>query len=131
MFGRGRHVACTHILVGKVEGRLLFTRPRPRWDDNIKMEFKEVRWEGVDWIDLTLDKGHCSGLMNTRLNFKFHNRRIIFRIVKCLLDSHEGLVCKELVKGMLFVVDIHFKCLLLFLHVVVTRDPFKRTDAAL
>jgi hypothetical protein len=23
---------------------------RPRWEDNIRMEFREIRWDGVDWI---------------------------------------------------------------------------------
>jgi hypothetical protein len=34
------------ILVGKIE-----RRPRRRWEDNIKMDLKEVGW-GMDWIDL-------------------------------------------------------------------------------
>ena len=27
-------------------------RPRRRWEDNIKMDIQEVRYEGMDWIDL-------------------------------------------------------------------------------
>jgi hypothetical protein len=26
---------------------------RPRWEDNIKMELREIGWGGMDWIDLT------------------------------------------------------------------------------
>jgi hypothetical protein len=33
------------ILVGKPLGR-----PRRRWKDNIKVDVKEVEWEGVHWI---------------------------------------------------------------------------------
>jgi hypothetical protein len=28
--------------------------PRRRWEDNINMDFKEIGWGGMDWIDLFL-----------------------------------------------------------------------------
>jgi hypothetical protein len=31
-------------LMGKPEGRRPLGRPRLRWEDNIKMDFREVRW---------------------------------------------------------------------------------------
>jgi hypothetical protein len=37
-------------LVGKSEGMTLIGRPRHRWEDNIKMDFKEVGNECVNWI---------------------------------------------------------------------------------
>jgi hypothetical protein len=30
------------VLVGKPEGRIPLARPRHRWDDNIKMDLREV-----------------------------------------------------------------------------------------
>jgi hypothetical protein len=33
-------------LVGKTEGRRQLERPRRRWEDNIKMDLREVGWEG-------------------------------------------------------------------------------------
>jgi hypothetical protein len=27
-------------------------RPRCRWEDNIKMDLREVGWGGMDWIEL-------------------------------------------------------------------------------
>jgi hypothetical protein len=27
-------------------------RPRYRWEDNIKMDLREIGWRGMDWIDL-------------------------------------------------------------------------------
>ncbi|PNF15431.1 hypothetical protein B7P43_G18451 [Cryptotermes secundus] len=39
------------ILVGKPEGR-----PRHRWVDNIKMDLREIGWDGIDWIDLAQDR---------------------------------------------------------------------------
>jgi hypothetical protein len=40
------------ILVGKLEGKGLLRRPRHRWEDNIIMDLKEIRWEVVDLIHL-------------------------------------------------------------------------------
>jgi hypothetical protein len=31
-------------------------RPRCRWEDNIKMDLKEIVWGGKDWMDLPLDR---------------------------------------------------------------------------
>jgi hypothetical protein len=42
-------VANTSItLVGKPEGRRPFGRPRRRWEDNIKMDLREVGWGDMD-----------------------------------------------------------------------------------
>jgi hypothetical protein len=37
------------ILVGKPEVMRPRGRPRRRWVDNIKMDLKEIRWDGMDW----------------------------------------------------------------------------------
>jgi hypothetical protein len=31
-------------------------RPRLTWVDNIKMDLREIGWDGVDWIDLVQDR---------------------------------------------------------------------------
>jgi hypothetical protein len=43
--------AC-NILVGKLKGMRPLRRPRCRWEANTGMDFKEIRWEGVDWLHL-------------------------------------------------------------------------------
>jgi len=51
-----RHVACmgdrnvsNRVLVVKPEGKRPLGRPRPRWEDNIKMHLHEVGWgQGLD-----------------------------------------------------------------------------------
>jgi hypothetical protein len=47
--------AC-RVLVGRPEGKRPFVRPRSKWRNNIKMDFQEVGWRGMDWIDLTEDR---------------------------------------------------------------------------
>jgi hypothetical protein len=47
--GRGAY----RILVGRPEGRRPLGRPRPRWEDNIKMDLQEVgwgAWTGLIWL---------------------------------------------------------------------------------
>jgi hypothetical protein len=39
-------------LVGKPEGKRPLGRPRRRWEDNIKMDLREVGCGGMDWIEL-------------------------------------------------------------------------------
>jgi hypothetical protein len=41
-----------NILVGKLEGRRPLVRPRRRWEDNIKMDLREIGFGDVDWIHL-------------------------------------------------------------------------------
>jgi len=40
------------ILVRISEGKRPLERPRHRREDNIKMDFQEVEFEGMDWIEL-------------------------------------------------------------------------------
>jgi hypothetical protein len=38
--------------VGKLEGKILPRIPTRRWEDNIKMDVRELGWRGMDWIKL-------------------------------------------------------------------------------
>jgi hypothetical protein len=38
------------ILVGKSEGKRPLGRPRRRCMDNIKVDFREIGWGGMNWI---------------------------------------------------------------------------------
>jgi hypothetical protein len=58
------------ILVGKPEGRGPLGRPRRRWEDNIKMNFREIGWGRMDWIDLAQDRDQWSALVNTEMNLR-------------------------------------------------------------
>jgi hypothetical protein len=39
-----------NILFGRPEGRRPLGRPRRRWEDNMKMDLKEIEFGDVDWI---------------------------------------------------------------------------------
>jgi hypothetical protein len=72
-----RHAACMgelrnlyKILIGKPEGKRPLRKPRHRWEGNIKMYLREIMLEGVDWIDLALDREHYWALVNTAVNLQ-------------------------------------------------------------
>jgi hypothetical protein len=54
MHGKKRN-AC-RILVWKPEGERPLEKPRHRWEYNIKMDFREIGWGGLNWIDLVQDR---------------------------------------------------------------------------
>jgi hypothetical protein len=58
------------ILVGKPEGKRPLGRARRRWVDNIKMDLREIRWDGTDWIHLAQDSDQLRALMNTVMNLR-------------------------------------------------------------
>jgi hypothetical protein len=44
------------ILVGKPEGKRPHGRTRCGWENNIRMDLREIVWEGMKYIDLILDR---------------------------------------------------------------------------
>jgi hypothetical protein len=52
----GERRGAYRALVWKREGRRPVGRPRRRWEDNIKMDLREVGWAGMDWINLAQDR---------------------------------------------------------------------------
>jgi len=63
--GRGVHT----VLVGKPEGKRPLGRPRRRWEDNIKMDLREVGGVG-DWMELAKDRDRWRALVNMVMNFR-------------------------------------------------------------
>jgi hypothetical protein len=45
------------VLVGKPEGKRPVGKPRHRWENNIKMELREIRWGGIYWIHIGTGEG--------------------------------------------------------------------------
>jgi hypothetical protein len=58
------------ILEGKPEGKRTLGRPRRRWEDNIKIDLREIGWSGMDWIDLTRDRDWWRALVNRVMNLR-------------------------------------------------------------
>jgi hypothetical protein len=62
--GRGVY----RVLVRKPEGRRPQGRPRHRWEDNIKMDLREMGIDGVNWIQLAQNRVWWWAFVNMVMN---------------------------------------------------------------
>jgi hypothetical protein len=58
------------ILVGKPEEKRQVGRPKSRWKDNIKMDLREIGWDGMNWFDLAQDRDQWRAFVNTAMNLR-------------------------------------------------------------
>jgi hypothetical protein len=68
---RGR-IGTYTILVGKPAGTRPLGRPRRTWENNIKMDLREVGWKGggSDWINLAQDMDRYRAIVNAVMNLR-------------------------------------------------------------
>jgi hypothetical protein len=59
--------AC-RILIGKSEEKRPLGRTRRSWEDNIRVDPKEVGWKSVDWIHLAMNRDQWWVLVNKVMN---------------------------------------------------------------
>jgi hypothetical protein len=71
--GEGRGVY--RVLVGRSEGKRLLGRPRCRWEDNIKLDLREIGTDGANWIWLVQDRVQRLAFVNIVMNLGFHKAR--------------------------------------------------------
>jgi hypothetical protein len=64
----GKNRNAYRILVGKPEGKRPLGRPRHRWEDNIRMDLREIEEGGMGWIYLAQDRDQWRALVNTLMN---------------------------------------------------------------
>jgi hypothetical protein len=57
------------VLVGKPEGKRP-KRPRRRWGDGVRMNFGEIGWGDVEWIQLAQERGRWRSVVNTVINLR-------------------------------------------------------------
>jgi hypothetical protein len=56
------------ILVRTSEGKRPLGRPRHRWEDSIRINLREIWWEGMEWICLTQYRDLWWVLVNMVMN---------------------------------------------------------------
>jgi hypothetical protein len=52
------------------DGKRPLGRPKHRWDDNIKIDFQDVVWGGMDWIDLAKDRDRWRSVVIALINLR-------------------------------------------------------------
>ncbi|KAJ4429544.1 hypothetical protein ANN_21713 [Periplaneta americana] len=73
------------VLVGRPEGKRPLGRPRRRWEDNIKMDLREVGYDDRGWINLAQDRDQWRAYVRAAMNLR-------------VFDVHSG-VSKFLLPG--------------------------------
>ncbi|KAJ4442174.1 hypothetical protein ANN_12040 [Periplaneta americana] len=58
------------VLVGRPEGKRPLGRPRRRWEDNIKMDLREVGYDDRDWINLAQDRDRWRAYVRAAMNLR-------------------------------------------------------------
>jgi hypothetical protein len=59
-----------NILVGRPEGRRPLGKPKRGWEDNIRMDLREIGFGDVDWINWAQDRYRWRALVNTVMNLR-------------------------------------------------------------
>jgi hypothetical protein len=66
--GEGRGVY--RVLVGRLECKKTLGRSRRRWEDNIKMDLREIGFEGANWIQLAQDRVQWRAFVSTVMRLR-------------------------------------------------------------
>jgi hypothetical protein len=71
--GEGRGVY--RFFFVRPEGQRPLGRPRRRWEDNIKLDLREIGIDGVNWIQLDQDRVQWWAFVNTLVNLRVSIRK--------------------------------------------------------
>jgi hypothetical protein len=58
------------VLVGKPEGMRPLGRPRRRWEDEVRMDLREIGLGCVDWIRLAQDRDRWRAVVSAVMNLR-------------------------------------------------------------
>jgi hypothetical protein len=64
--GRGVY----RVLIWRPEGKRSLGRPRDRWEDNIKLDLREIGIDAANWIRLAQDRVQCWVFVNTVMSLR-------------------------------------------------------------
>jgi hypothetical protein len=57
-------------LVAKLEGKRPLGRHKRRWEDNFRIDHREIGWEFVDWMHLAQDRDQWWAVVTTEMNLR-------------------------------------------------------------
>ena len=58
------------LLTGTSAGKRPLGRPRFRWEDNIRMDLKEIYINTMNWVDSAPDRDYWRAVVNAALNLR-------------------------------------------------------------
>ena len=62
--------ACSQNGGSKPTGKRPLGMPRRRWEDNIRMDLKEIGINAGNWVDWAQDRDYWRALLNAALNLR-------------------------------------------------------------
>ena len=65
------------ILVGKLEEKRPLGRPNRRWEDNIKMDLREVDCDPGDWLAIAEDRDQLRAYVRAVINLRFLKSQLV------------------------------------------------------
>jgi hypothetical protein len=63
------------MLVGKHGGKIPPRRFRCRWEDNIRMDVREIGWKDMNWVHLAQDRDQWRAVVYTAMNFRVPKKK--------------------------------------------------------
>ncbi|KAJ4440235.1 hypothetical protein ANN_08374 [Periplaneta americana] len=81
------------VLVGRPEGKRPLGRPRRRWEDNIKMDLREVGYDDRDWINLAQNRDRWWAYVRAAMNLRDEEAYVCIyshRYADTILFHHQG-----------------------------------------
>jgi hypothetical protein len=66
----GEEIKVYKVLVGKPEGKRPLGRSRPRWEDGIRMDLREIGLGSVDWIRLSQVRYRWRAVVSAVMNLR-------------------------------------------------------------
>jgi hypothetical protein len=63
------------VLVGRPEDKRPLGRPKRRWEDNIRMDLREMGIDGTNWSRLAQDRVRWRAFMNMVMNIRVPQRK--------------------------------------------------------
>jgi hypothetical protein len=58
------------MLTGKTTGKRALGRPRRMWEDNIRIDLKEMCIDTRNWVDSAQDRDYLRALVNAGMNYR-------------------------------------------------------------
>ncbi|KAJ4443967.1 hypothetical protein ANN_05756 [Periplaneta americana] len=58
------------VLVGRPEGKRPLGRPRHKWEDNIKIDLREVGYDDREWINFAQDRDQWQAYVRATMNLR-------------------------------------------------------------
>ncbi|KAJ4438974.1 hypothetical protein ANN_14928 [Periplaneta americana] len=87
------------VLVGRPEGKRPLGRPRRRWEDNIKMDLRDLGFDDSEWINFAQDRDQWQAYVRAAMNLRRLNEMKVIMPAKRVQLRKLPSICSYWVEG--------------------------------